>query len=329
MNINELRDGIEYVAAVMRSIDEAAGDGVLDEETQARFDEGAKYIEEQRDAIDAAEARAALLERGEELRQKVEAGVAKFEAPNFQRSSTRDVFDLDTIDRSSPERHESELRDRALEVIERHAPSWVSDDAREAAAKTAEKRATSKFDAAVVRGHMVRSSSPTYVEAFEAWASNPTLPMSGDLLRYHQTRAAMSLTAANGGVLVPQWLDPTIILTNAGSYDDVYANARVEQVTVDQADFVTSAGVTAEWLAEATEAADATPTFVGPTITNHKRAAWLYGSYEMLADSGFDRVAGLIADAFDRQNETFAATGTGSGQPYGLVTRLSLSLIHI
>lgn len=320
MSIQEMREGLAYVSAELLAIHERAEGTPLDEDTQARFDDGLAYVDETRAAVEAIEAREA---RSEELRGLVESGRAKIEAPNVNLSGTRDVFDLGTVDRSSPERTESQLRDRALEVIERHAPAWVSDSAKEAATATAEKRTSKKYDSAVVREHMVRTSSPAYIEAFEAWAHNPSLPMNRELAEYHGTRAAMSLTAANGGVLVPQWLDPTIILTNSGAFDEVYANARVEQVTVDQADFVTSAGVTAEWLSEGTEAADATPTFVGPTITNHKRAAWLYGSYEMLADSGFDGVAGLIADAFDRQNETFIATGTGSSQPYGLVTRLS------
>jgi len=173
-----------------------------------------------------------------------------------------------------------------------------------------------------VARHIVRTSSPEYLQAFEEYIENPNAGMPR-ILGKAEARAAMSLTAANGGVLVPQFLDPTIVLTNAGSANAVRQLADVTSITTDQWDGVTSAGVTAEWLAEGTEAADATPTFQGPTISVHKAAAFLFGSYEFLADSGFNQVAELIADAKDRLEETAYISGTGSGQPYGLITRLS------
>lgn len=320
MNIHEMRENVAYVAAVLRDIDSAAEGAPLDADTQVRFDEGLAFVDETRATIEAIEAREA---RSEELRSLAESGKVKMEAPNFQRSTTRDVFDLSTVDRSTEERYANELRDRAFEVAEKHAPAWVTDEQRESAHNQAAKESTRNYDATIVREHQIVTGSEQYLRDFSEWSRNPSMTPSGLIGRYHSSRAAMSLTAANGGVLVPQWLDPTIILTNAGSMNDVRSISRVEQVTVDQADFVTSAGVTAEWLAEATEAADATPTFVGPTITNHKRAAYMYGSYEMLADSGFDSVAPLVADAFSRQEATAFATGTGSAQPFGLITRLS------
>ncbi len=317
MNIHEMREGVDYVSAILRQIHEDADGAELDDEAQTRFDEGAEYIESTRSAIEAYEAREAVMARGAEVRDKLEAGTVKREAPNFQRSTTRDVFDLGTVDRSSERAYESELRDRALEVIERHVPKWVDAEKRESAEALIEKRKSTQFDAQAVRSHIVQTSSPAYVRAFEDYMANPEMGVPAEL------RAAMSLTAANGGVMVPQFLDPTIVLTNTGAENDVRNYARIESITVDQWDGVTSAGVTAEWLGEGTEAADATPTFVGPTITAHKEAAYLFASYEVLADSGFDQVGALVMDAFDRLEETACATGTGSSQPYGLVTRLS------
>lgn len=227
----------------------------------------------------------------------------------------RDAFDSATL---STERGD-ELRGRALDVIEKHLPSYVGSDEREQATRLVESR---RRDSDTIARHIVRTSSPDYVRAFEDYLDNPQAGMPR-ILTNGEARAAMSLTAANGGVLVPQFLDPTIVLTNTGAANDVRTIASSVSITTDQWDGVTSAGVTAEWLGEGTEAADATPTFVGPTITPHKAAAWLFGSYEMLSDSGFGEVATLIADAKDRLEEAAFATGTGSSQPYGLVTRLS------
>lgn len=329
MNETELRDGLAYVAAELRTIHESAGDAPLDADTQARFDAGTAYVTETRAAITAIETRRAQVAELATIPANVERGApeptterTRRDVPNV--NLNRDIFDMSTVDRSDPKRTSAEFRARAIAVAEDHAPSWVTDAYRESATRTAEKRSNRNYDADLVNEHIVRTSTEGYIESFEDFANTGGKVVRGEFKDYNESRAAMSLTAANGGLLVPQWLDPTIILTNAGSDNDVRANARVEQITVDQADFVTSAGVTAEWLAEATEVADASPTFVGPTITPQKRAAWLYGSFEMIADSGFDQIAPLIADAFDRQEETAFATGhNGSGSPYGLVTRLS------
>lgn len=218
----------------------------------------------------------------------------------------------------------------------------ASDAAKEAATRLLESEDRDDLDE--IAEHVLRSTNPSYVSAFRKYLRNPEGFRSDltaeeahqfDKVRswwkrqdrgvatWGESRAAMSLTAANGGVLVPQFLDPTIVLTNAGSLSDVRRVATVVPITTDQFDGVTSAGVTAEWLAEGSEAADATPTFEAPTVTAHKCAAWLFGSYEVIADAAFDEVANLVGDAFDRLEASAFINGTGSGQPYGLVTRLS------
>ena len=162
------------------------------------------------------------------------------------------------------------------------------------------------------------------MRAFEEYLENP-LGGQPRILSDHEARAAMSLTAGNGGVLIPQFLDASIVghLTNDGITNPIRQIASVAQITVDQWDGVTTAGVTAAFLAEGAQVTDNTPTFVGPTITPAKEAAWIFGSYEMLSDSSFDQVGYLIADAFDRLEGAAFITGTGSGQPYGLITQLS------
>jgi HK97 family phage major capsid protein len=84
---------------------------------------------------------------------------------------------------------------------------------------------------------------------------------------------------------------------------------------------VASTGMNAAWLAEAGVVADASPTFSNIQITPQKASAWVFGSYEILEDSDFEtELPGLLADAKDRLEEAAFATGTGTGQPKGIVT---------
>jgi HK97 family phage major capsid protein len=234
----------------------------------------------------------------------------------------------------TPSSFDSDNRDpiesRARQAVEQN--DRASDEAKAAAVELIE-RAGDDRDA--IAEHIFRSTHPAYVSAFEKAVRSPEYFRS-ELTAEEATqfqavntwyqrgdRAAMSQTAANGGYLVPQFLDPSIILTNRGTVSDVRSIARVVSTPSAQWQGVSSAGVSAEWLSEGSEAADATPTFAGPTITPQKWSAWVFGSYEVLADSGFNDIAMLIEDARSTLESAAWISGTGSGQPYGLITRLS------
>jgi HK97 family phage major capsid protein len=192
------------------------------------------------------------------------------------------------------------------------APRHVDDAAKERMHELVE--LDNKHAASIAR-HMLLTGSPEYHDEFRDYVkSRGTLV--GDAMR-----AAMSLTNDNGGYMVPFTLDPTIILTNAGIIDPLRQISTIKTITTDTWNGVTSAGVNAEWLAEGAEAADKSPTFGQPTITPQKAAAWVFGSYEVLADSGFANELGrLLADAKARLEGAAFATGNTAGQPYGVVT---------
>jgi HK97 family phage major capsid protein len=122
--------------------------------------------------------------------------------------------------------------------------------------------------------------------------------------------------------MVPFTLDPTIILTNAGSANPYRQISTIKTTTTNDWNGVTSAGVSAAWTAEGIEAADNTPT-VGPLkITPAKATAYLFGSFEVLGDSEFaSQLPMLLADAKDRLEETAFAVGTGTNQPWGVIPR--------
>lgn len=141
-----------------------------------------------------------------------------------------------------------------------------------------------------------------------------------------QSERAMGIGAlATGGAMVPMTLDPAIMLTSGGSTNPLRQLARVVQTTGDAWHGVTSAGVTAEWKAEAAQAADASPTLAQPKIPVHLGDAFVPYSYEAEGDAANlgAELGKLLADAADQLTAAAFTNGTGSGQPTGLVTALA------
>lgn len=234
--------------------------------------------------------------------------------PDVFTRTKRDPFEgLDAVRQHMV--HPEEVRSRAETAIERYAERsdhWqLTHDAAQHVHDLVYKRGK-RFGAALAE-QILTTGSPEYVAAFEQYLSDP-----GGF----STRAALSLTPANGGFLVPFTLDPTIILTNAGSANPYRQVATVKTTTTNDWNGVTSAGVSAEWTAEGVEAADASPTVGQLKITPQKADAYLFGSFEVLSDSDIaQQLPELLADAKDRIEETAFAVGTGTGQPFGVITR--------
>jgi HK97 family phage major capsid protein len=297
----ELRSHLDALRA---EIAEFADADVLDEAAEARFDEAVTEFETVQADLVKLEERAAKVSaiRTAPVREQAVS-------PTVIVRTERNIFDLSDIRSMEPKAAKAELRARALDAIE-HAPEHLSHDARETATRHAERSAG-------IAEHILRTGSPEYHQAFEDYITGTETGVPGA-----EARAAMSLTSANGGYLVPFTLDPTVILTNDGAVNPFRAISRVVTTTTNSWNGVSSAGVTAEWLAEATEAADASPTFAQPSITAQKAAAYVQASFEVAADGAgvAAEIAMLIADAKDRLEATAFATGSGSGQPKGIAT---------
>jgi HK97 family phage major capsid protein len=202
---------------------------------------------------------------------------------------------------------------RAMTAVEQ-APGHMADGAKEQVTRLLQ---LDNGQSPLISRHLLLTGSQEYHEQFKEYVRTRHV---GDLLR-----AAMSLTDANGGYMVPFTLDPTIILTNSGIADPIRSISTIKQIATDTWNGVSSAGVTAEWLGEGVEAADASPTFVQPTITPKKAAAWVFGSYEVLADAGFaSELARLLADAKARlEGAAFATGNVGATRPRGIVAAVA------
>lgn len=218
----------------------------------------------------------------------------------------------------------ADLRTRALHAIDLAGEFLTADQ------QTHVENLVRRHKLGTLSQHILLTGSEEYHRAFEALLlaqGNPQLLEPEEQHAYKLAEAhrrAMSLTDAAGGFLVPFTLDPTIILTNVGSANPYRRVATLKQTMTDEWNGVTSAGVNAEWLAEAQQVADASPGFAQPKITPKKAGAWIQGSFEVFADSGFAADVGpLITDAKDRLEATAFTTGNGTTQPKGVITAVS------
>ncbi|WP_435252037.1 phage major capsid protein [Streptomyces tendae] len=248
------------------------------------------------------------------------------EGPEFMRSRGNPYEELDRVRGANLMERTTvrDLRSRALYAVELAAETLTED----------QQERVERLVRADRRGrmaqHLLLTGSDDYARAFESLltnAGNPALLEDEEAVAYKLAEAhrrAMSLTDAAGGFLVPFTLDPTIILTNAGSANPFRQVSTIKTITTDTWNGVSSAGVTASWLGESEEVGDNSPNFAQPSIKPEKAAAWVQGSFEVLADSGFGAEVGpLLADAKDQLEATAFAVGNGTKKPKGVVTAVA------
>lgn len=240
-------------------------------------------------------------------------GIAGFESQ--QPVTTRDQA-LRTLERSVKAKQLTDAGAEKVERFVRRGDSWA---ARWAVACGDPDYATAfaKLAADPQRGHMLFTA-----EEQRAYAAVEAV--AGE-------QRAMGLTGQDGGFLVPIHLDPAVMLTSGGSSNPLRRISRVVQITQSEWNGVTSAGVTAEWVAEATEVADASPTLAQPNVPVYKGDAFVPYSFEVGDDAAnfLQELQGLLVDAADQLMATAYTTGSGVGQPTGIITALAGSASEI
>lgn len=311
--MSELRTELETLAAV---------EGDLDETQRADW----QSMTEEWDALDASRAEMqARKDRLEAVRNaSLEPGnVEPIDAP--QVIVRDDIYDPNQLNSLNGVERGTYLYDHASRAIE----SWgdehgVTAEWQESAAKliAGSKRPRAK-GSKLVAEHILRFGNPDYVDAFYSYLEGGKTNLSEDESRAY--RAALNEgTTTQGGFIVPPFLDPSIILTNNGITNPMRSISTVKTIGTQTWKGVTSAGVTAEWTAEAAEVADASPTVAQPTITPIRADAYVQASREMLEDTDIaTEIAMLFADAKDRLEGAGFVVGTGSTQPNGVVTAVA------
>lgn len=227
-----------------------------------------------------------------------------------------DLSEVRTFSRSKGEVHQ-ELRSRALSAIEKMP--GANDGIRSAATDIIER--WDDADSRIAK-MCLATSSPEYMRAWSKVALG-----RGHMVSEAEQRAlerAMSLTDSEGGYLVPFQLDPTVIITSAGSLNQIRQVARQVVATGDVWNGVSAGEVSWRWAAEGSEASDNAPSFAQPTVPVHKADGFVPISIEALSDEAnvTAEVGRLLAMGKDTLEASAFATGSGSGQPTGIVTAL-------
>jgi HK97 family phage major capsid protein len=299
-------------------------------------DDGKDFAERERqlDTLDKTllqlEQRAATVARYADKPANREEGTT-FQTKRSGVARGDDIYDLSTV-RSSvtdPMQQGHELRDRALRSIEAAHIAEVDhhdDAARSKARIEGLVRKTDSPDGRFAR-YLLAVGSPTYKRAFTKYLATGDASMMD---RHEQSAwstgqmayRAMSLTAANGGYAVPYELDTTILNTNNGVINPIRSLARVKQTTVDEWRGITSAGITASYVAEASESTDNSPTLAQPTVSTERAHAFVPFSIEIGMDysSLQDDMTELFRDAKDVLEAGKFVTGTGTNEPFGVMT---------
>jgi len=178
------------------------------------------------------------------------------------------------------------------------------------------------------------AGAPSYRSAFGKLAADPThghLTWTGpehDAYRAvaawksgYESRTALVLS----GYVLPAALDPTLMLTSAGSSNPLRRLARVVNTATSSWRGITSSGATAEWKDEGVQAADGTPPAAEVEIPVFMSSCDAIYSYEVAQDAIDleDQLGMAIRDAIDNLQATAFTTGGGTSDPQGIVTGLA------
>lgn len=315
MNKQELLTGIAFVRDVLRYCADLvrAEDRNLTDDEQKAWDEGMAYIANAERKVKQIDE----LERVSKIDTQVESG----DAP---RVTTR-VSPFDTDPRSLGD---AEVRNRARRALEdSDLTSHLSERQVEHLDGLLRQR-TGNVDGAQIARRLLVTENEAYRSAFMKLTaeSNPVLsPEESRAVMAWQEFRAMSIgTDTAGGFGVPVLIDPTIILTGQGTPNDIYDISRVETVTTNVWKGVSSAGVTWSFDAEATEVSDDSAVLAQPTVTVHKAQGFIPFSIEVGQDyPGFaTEMARLLREGYNELLAEKLAIGSGSGEPFGIVTAL-------
>jgi HK97 family phage major capsid protein len=236
-SVADLKTEIETLAA----LDE------LSEEQEARFGEAIPEFEAAKAELDASEVRDAKVAEIRSLAISEPKAVESTDpapGPALVRGN-KDPFDLGELRFADQRGVPAELRARAHDALEQ-APAYMTDEHRQAVAEKIDAEA----DGEIAR-FCLEHGSDEYREAHMQYLRGGTDAV--------ENRTALSTSGANGGYFIPFQLDPTLILTNSGTKNPFRQIARIETIASNVWHGISSAGVTAEWTAEAAEVTDASP----------------------------------------------------------------------
>jgi HK97 family phage major capsid protein len=219
----------------------------------------------------------------------------------------------------------SETRERALRRLDdRASTAHMTADQ-----KTEVERAIRK-DPDIGRRILV-TETEAYRNAWMKLVTNPNANMilddeERDAVRaYEEYRAMGEVTTTAGGFGIPVFIDPSIILTAQESDNPFLTLARQVTVNTNEWKGVSSAGVTWAFQTEAATVTDNSPTLAQPTVHIHMARGFIPYSIEVGQDypSFAEEMAALLAAGYDELLVDKFTRGSGSTEPFGILTALS------
>lgn len=143
--------------------------------------------------------------------------------------------------------------------------------------------------------------------------------------RFEIRRALSENTTTAGGFGIPVLIDPSIIITSGAADVPLLRICRVENVTNNLWQGISSAGMTWSYSTEGTEVSDNSPTLAQPTVRVHMPKGFLPYSIEVSMDyPGFATEFGRLIDSgYNDLLATKSMTGTGTNEPFGIFVALS------
>lgn len=325
MDIAELRRQLEEAREAMRQLDTEIGESEMTDEQTTRWQELEDKATALRTQIEAAERRSRVQESRSRWRSITVDGnredrfaTIRSALPQIRRGEMSGPNMVGTILRGIEGRVEIGQDD------ERHIERML----RRHLCRDEDSGAEYGWDFGQTRrwAHqlMVRCL-PEYVRGFNKIMRGGVHAM---LALSEEERVAIAVgTNTSGGFLVPTHLDPTVILTSSGSANVVRQIARVVTLDPGQGNVwhgISSTGMTASWDAEYTEVSDDTPSFLQPAVSLHTARTFAKATFQAVEDIPdlATELLTLFADARDVAEGGMHCTGSGSGQPYGIVTAL-------
>lgn len=221
----------------------------------------------------------------------------------------------------------AEFRARALDAVAKMP--GASDTVRQGGTKIVEQ--WDDADGRLSR-FVLASSSPAYMRAFVKAATGRQMQQTREeqeaVADVEAAYRAMSLTDNAGGFLTPYQLDPTVIITSAGSFNPVRQVARQMVATTDVVNLVSSTQVSFSFKAEATELSDNATTYANPQIAIQTASALVPISIQAYMD--LENVTAQVARqlAFGKdtlESQKFITGAAASNEPVGVQAIVSAS----
>lgn len=187
-------------------------------------------------------------------------------------------------------------------------------------------------DDAVARW-VLASSDRNYRSAFEKLLADPmsarvqmTDSEIAAVASANDSKRAVNLGAnAEGQYLMPFELDPSILLSGDGAISTIEDYASVKMIATKTWHGISSAGVSSSWDDELEEVSDDAPTDLAqPTISVERLSTFVPFSIEAQADVPdlVEEMARIVRDDQDVKLATAYWTGSGTGEPTGVITAL-------